>query len=234
MENVGTKTASPLGGVRLLHKANVVSVIATVLAIVSGITVVITTGVGLGMAMESGTASGGMLAVGVISALVTVSSVIFLLVAGVMEIVALFKLSPINAGYKSALIWVFVSLVASLIVSLPTLPAAGDPSPWYQTFSKIWEIAPPVFEMLKVYFVIGATAAILTAKGDVAITAKGVAVRKTYIICTAVIVVADLAALVPMLSGLVDIATIVTSVVQLVALFKYIGFLGGAAKELEA
>ncbi|MEG2074499.1 MAG: hypothetical protein RRY54_07010 [Angelakisella sp.] len=234
MENVEKSTISPLRGVRMLHKANVMSVVATVLAIISGITVVIATGIGLGTALENGALSGGMMTVGVISALVTVASVVFLLVAGIMEIVALFKLSPVHAGYKTALIWVLISLAASLIISLPTLPAAGEPSLMYQTFSKIWELVPPIFAMLKVYFVIGATAAILTAQGDTTVTAKGEAVRKTYVICTIVIVVAELAALIPMFDGIVDIVTIVTSVIQLIALFKYIGFLGDAGKALEA
>ncbi|MEG1972456.1 MAG: hypothetical protein RR315_04785, partial [Oscillospiraceae bacterium] len=223
MENVEIKTTSPLRGLRQLHKANVMSVIATVLAIVSGITVVITTGIGLGMAMENGTASGGMMVAGGISALVTVGSMVFLFIAGIMEIMALYKLSPSNPMYRTAFTWVLISVVTSLIVSLPTLPIAGEPSAFYQTFSKVWEIAPPIFEMLKVYFIIGATAAILTARGDIAVTAKGESVRKTYVICTAAIVVADLAALVPMLDAFVDIVTIVTSVVQLIALFKYIG-----------
>ncbi|MEG1292302.1 MAG: hypothetical protein RSD28_08405 [Lachnospiraceae bacterium] len=234
MENVEMKTTVPQRGLRLLHKANLMAVIATILAIISGITVVITAGVGLGTAMENGTASGGMMAVGVISALVTVGSVIFVLVAGVIEIVALFKLSPIHAGYKFALIWVIVSLVASLIVSIPTLFENGATLPWYQTFSKVWEIAPPIFGLLKVYFVLGATAAILTDKGDMTVAAKGVAVRKIYIICTIVIVVAELGAFVPALVGFASFVTIVTSVVQLVALFKYIGFLGDAVKVLEA
>lgn len=234
MENSENKTMSPLGGVRLLHKANIIAVVATILSIISGITVVIIAGVGLAMAMENGTASGGMLAVGVISALVTVASVVCLLVAGVMEIVALFKLSPINAGYKTALIWVIVSVVASLIVSLLTLPGVGEASPVFQTLTKIWEIAPPIFGLLKVYFVIGATAAILTAAGDTTITAKGVAVRKIYVICTAIVVVTTLLALIPAFSYVVDFVTIVVSVVQLVALFKYIGFLGDTAKALEA
>lgn len=226
MENTTMNTTNPIVGLRLLRKSNILAVVAVTLAIVGSITMVITGGVGLGMAMEGGTSLvGGMMIAAAIGGLVAFLSAIAILVASIMEIVALVKISSAHAWYKTALIWLVVSFIFSSVVSL--LPLSG-------VAISVLNAGAPILGMLKVYFVIGATLALLGDGGDAVAIAKGSSVRNIYIVCTLIMVVADLAALVPALAALADVVTVVTSAVQLVALFKFIGFLGSAVKAFEA
>lgn len=221
-----TKYLNTAKNLRTLRTANIIGIIAVIVGIIGGIALVMGAGIGAGIASDSGTGIIPSAAVGAvgIGGLVALVGLILSFVAGIMKIVALAKNSKENAGYKNAMILVLVNIALSFVTMF--LTNAGN------VVLEITGALVMIVDLFVVYFIITATDEFLREKGNTVVADEGIAVRKLYIICTAIMVVGSLAGLVPFLSGVVSIVTLVVSIVQLVALFKFIGFLGHSANAL--
>ncbi|MEG2450062.1 MAG: hypothetical protein RSA60_08040 [Eubacterium sp.] len=210
-------------GLRTLRVANIISIVSMALTMI-GIIVLIASGT-FAVAGGETTLSKGLVITAGAGGLIALISIIFVLVANILEIVALVKMKSIHSGYKTALILVLIGIVASISLLF---------CPFLRSLPKLMEILPTIISCLVVYFVIDATVSFLKNKGDTTLADKGNKVIRIYIVCTAITIVANFVTLIPALATVVSIVTLVTSVVQLVAIFKYIGFLGQSATSLES
>lgn len=220
MEN---KNLIATAGLKKIRTAQILHVIAVILAAVGGIALLSGTVIAGGSAMENETLALGVAGVG---GLMSFAGLIIALVSFVMEIVGMLKASPAHPGYKTALYMVLVNIALGVVAIFVTGNAI---------FSGILQALSPIAVFLSVYFVLSATIALLHEKGDQACAAKGTTVRTMYLVCTAVSVVGELVLAVPTLSGIGGVATtatMISSVVQVVALFMYIGFLGRSVRTL--
>lgn len=223
MEN---KNLIATAGLKKIRTAQILHVIAVILAAVGGIALLSGTVIAGGSAMENETLALGALGVAGVGGLMSFAGLIIALVSFVMEIVGMLKASPAHPGYKTALYMVLVNIALGVVAIFVTGNAI---------FSGILQALSPIAVFLSVYFVLSATIALLHEKGDQACAAKGTTVRTMYLVCTAVSVVGELVLAVPTLSGIGGVATtatMISSVVQVVALFMYIGFLGRSVRTL--
>lgn len=194
-------------GLRLFRKGNILGVVASIVTILGSFILLYGTGVGIGLASQSG-------------GVIIILGVILTLIAGVIQIVALVKNSAFHTGYKTALALVVVNIVF-VVVTSRLLNSA---------FTTVISV---IIAFLMFYFVVNATIDLLREKGKDMVAKEGKDLRDFYIICTVIIVVAPFLMLIPILGIFVGIITLCTSLLQLVLLFKYIGFLGQAATALE-
>lgn len=146
-----------------------------------------------------------------------------------MQMIGLSKVSDIHDGYKKASMSVLAGIIIYIVVSGLAITMLTP-----AIINQALNLLPVVARCLAVYFIISATVTFLESKGNKDLAARGVKVRNVYIVCTAVVVVATLAALVPVLMMVANSISTVASLVQLIALFKYVGFLGKSATALES
>ncbi|MEG1682793.1 MAG: hypothetical protein RR295_03105 [Oscillospiraceae bacterium] len=219
-----TKNINPAKGLRMLRTANILSIIAIIIAIVGGVIMLMGAAGGASLAAESGgDIPAGAVGTAGIGALIGLVGLILVLVSSIMQIVGLAKTANAHSGYKTAMMLVLAGFLVS---------ACGGFLPLPEMLSSILNIVSPVINFFVIYFVITATAALLIEKSNQSLADGGIKVRTTYLVCTAILVAAELAALLPALATAFSMITLVASLVQLVALFRYIGFLGNAATAL--
>ncbi|MEG2421516.1 MAG: hypothetical protein RSB55_08185 [Oscillospiraceae bacterium] len=212
-----------VAGLKKLRVAQILSVIAVILTAVGAIMALSGAVVAGGTAMDSGAASIGALATAGAGGLMTIAGLIVALVSFIMELVGLVKIGPAHINYKYAL----YAVLANIALGVVGIFVMGFP-----VVSAILQAASPILVFLTVYFVLSATITLLREKGDEAAAAKGTTLRTVYLVCTAVDVAGSLIVLVPALAGFANTATAISAVVQIVALFMYIGFLGRSIQTL--
>lgn len=223
MEN---KNCIAVAGLKKIRMAQILSVIAVILGAVGTIAALSGAVIAGGSAMENNEALAvGALGVAGIGGLMAIAGVIIALISFVMELVGLVKAGPAHSGYKTALYMVLVNIGIGIVGFF----VSGN-----AIFSGILQGVSPIVVFLSVYFVLSATIALLREKGDEATAAKGATVRTIYLVCTAVNVVGNLIVACPALANVASIATMISSVVQVVALFMYISFLGRGVRALGA
>ncbi|MEG1239754.1 MAG: hypothetical protein RSD46_00240 [Oscillospiraceae bacterium] len=215
MEN---KNLIAVAGLKKLRTAQILSVIAVILAAVGAIAALSGAVIAGGTAMDGNDALAvGALGVAGVGGLMTIAGLIIALVSFVMEIVGLVKTGPAHPSYKYALYMVLANIalgvVGFFVMNLPVVSA-------------ILQGISPILVFLAVFFVLSATISLLREKGDEAAAAKGTTLRTIYLVCTAVDVFGNLIILCPVFTGFSSVITMIASAVQLVALFMYISFLG--------
>lgn len=220
MEN---KNLIATAGLKKIRTAKILQVIAVILAAVGGIALLFGPGIADGSAVENEALALGALGVAGIGGMMSFAGLIIAVVSFVMEIVGVCKAGHAHPGYKTALYMILVNIALGL-ASLFVMNIA--------IFSGVLHALSPIAVFLSVYFVLSATIALLREKGDEASAAKGTIVRTMYLVSTAVSVVSELVLTVPALSGVATAATMISSVVQIVALFMYISFLGRSVHTL--
>ncbi|MEG1877783.1 MAG: hypothetical protein RR146_09465 [Lachnospiraceae bacterium] len=223
-----TTNLNPAKGLQTIRKANIWAIIAVVLAAIGGIIIAVAQSMSGNWAQYleqlKNTNNIAMLAIISCGAIISMVSVVLILIARVRELIALIKLSKIHTGYKTALILILSSLVLSGVVTLLLNGAIGKAA--LQALNLCF--------IASVYFIIGATVEFLRNHGNDELATKGLRVCKLYVGCNVVAVAAGLLALLPALTVVAGIVTLVTAVLQFVALLKYIGFLGHAVTALES
>lgn len=219
-----TTKINPVKGLRLLRAASFMEVLSSFLFIAGAIALLVSESIGVpegsellpkGMMSALDTAGiGGMVALG---------SAIFVLLSAVLELIALIKISSAHVAYRVAL----VSFVGGLLMSMLTSFLPSD-----QLIGRVVNFAPIIANLAVVCFVIHATIALLGEIGNDVLMDTGLRVRNIYVICTSILMVSDLVTLAPSLASMFNLITMAVSVVQLVALLKYIGFLKRATLAL--
>ncbi|MEG0272322.1 MAG: hypothetical protein RR514_03370 [Christensenella sp.] len=220
--------SSPIKGLQIIRKANIWTIIAVAIAAIGGIIIAVaqSTNGNWAQYLQQLKNDNNVVTLAIIAsgAILGIVSVILILISRVTEIIGLVKLSKINTGYKTALILILSSLVLSGVGYLLLNGA-------------IAKAAMQVLNLLfvaSVYFIISATVEFLRDHGNDELVAKGLSVRKLYVGCNVAAVAAGLLALLPALTLVAGIASLVMSVLQFVAIFKYIGFLGHSITALES
>lgn len=208
MEN---KYSIAAGGLKMIRTAKVLSILAVLLTV--GATLAAGVLAGATVADNGALALGAAGVGGILLAVTGVLGVVGL----VMELVGLGKTTGAHGGYKSAMLLVVVNIVVSVVATF--LKGNG-------TLYNVLMAANYVITFLVVYLIISATVALLREKGDEATAAKGVTVRTIYLACTIINLATMLVDVFPGLAVIALGALIVSSLASLVALFKYIGFLG--------
>ncbi|MEG0167436.1 MAG: hypothetical protein RR709_06145 [Ruthenibacterium sp.] len=223
-----TTNLSPAKGLQTIRKANIWAIIAVVLAAIGGIIIVVSQAMSGNWAqyLEQLKNDNNVFTLAIIAGgtILSMVSVILILIARVRELLGLFTLSKIHTGYKTALILILSSLVLSVVV-------------YALLKGTVSEIALQVlnlFFIASVYFIINTTVEFLRNHGNDELAAKGLRVCWLYVGCNVVATAAELLALLPALELVAGVVALVTAVLQFVALFKYIGFLGKAATALES
>lgn len=141
---------------------------------------------------------------------------ILVIIAFVMNLLALYGAGKLDEGYKTA----FVLSIVGIVVSLLNAIIKGA------VFSGILDIISAVIALGILYYVIMTTVKHL---GDSDVAAKGLAVWKLNVICTVALVVLTLLALiVPVLAFL----AVIVAIVEIVAGIMYMVFLYKSSKAL--
>lgn len=224
MEN---KNLIASAGLKKIRTAQILHVIAVILAAVGAIVLLSGTVIAGGSVMDNNEtlALGALGAVG-IGGLMAIAGLIVALVSFVMEIFGMRKAGPAHPHYKTALYMVLVNIALGFVAILVKDSII---------FSGILQAISPIAVFLTVYFVLSATIALLREKDDADAAAKGATVRTMYLVCTAISVVGNLIIACPALTAIGSVAsavTMISSIVQIVALFMYIGFLGRSVQTL--
>ena len=134
---------------------------------------------------------------------------ILALVGLILNLVGLNEASRASEGYRTAFTLSIVSIVlAVLTLVLPILSVVGS-----------------ILSFVVVYLVCITTADILDECGDSDTAAKGRFVWKLYVVCTVILVVCGLVALIPGAAILAGLVIIPTAIASLVAGIQYLIFL---------
>ena len=142
---------------------------------------------------------------------------ILVIIAFVMNLLALHGAGKLDEGYKTAFTLSIVGIVVSIVAAF-----AGD-----GVFGTILDIISAVIALGILYYVVMTTVKHL---GDSDVAAQGLAVWKLNLICTVALVVLTLLALiVPVIAG---VLLIIVAIVEIVAGIMYIVFLYKSSKAL--
>ena len=199
-------------GIGKIYKAEVVSIIAAIIAIVAG-----TVLIALGIASKNGAKVN----------IADVISLISLIVAAVLAIIAFFlnlfgiiNASKDEASFRNALIMLIVGIVASII---STAYQTKNP-----TLSKSFATTNDIAELFVTYYVLSGCVSLALKKGNQEVADKGKrAITFFLIVWALVILVGALGAILTKNAGTIvaGVIGLVTIVLSVVAYFIYLGVL---------
>ena len=206
-------------GVKKIHKAEILALIATILILIGSI--VSATGLQAG----EDTASGSGLLVG--GGLIVIGAALLMIIASFLNIIGVNRASKDEPAFKNALIALLVGIVANIVVSA----FSGN-----STVSSIGKTVNNVTEILASYFICTGIISLADRLGNSAVSASGKKVRSILMgIWVASAVLNALAILFgtnETMQTIIGITAIVSGIISIVAYFLYIGLLGKAKKML--
>lgn len=145
----------------------------------------------------------------VILSFIPLLGAILALIGLILIMVGLNEASAAAEGYRTA----FWLGIASIVVTVLSL------------FLPILSLVSDILAFAIVYFVCITTADILDTNGDPATATKGRFVWKLYIVCTIIMVICGLLALIPGVAVLAALVIIPTAIASIVAGIQYLIFL---------
>lgn len=149
--------------------------------------------------------------------LINIFAVIGALVASIMILVGLSKLTKVHEQYNTAFILLIVNIVVSIINSF-----AGG---W---FSALLDIVGSVLNLFSAYCIIDATNSLLAELGNQNIADKGCQLKKLYIAVCAVSVAGTLVS--ALFTFLATILSIVGTILSIIVLVLYIPYLKNSSE----
>lgn len=197
-------------GLKLLFYAEILTIIAAVVAVISGLGAVVAV-----LLDSAGVA--GLLAV-----LVVVAG-IAAIVALVLNLVGLNKASADDQGYRTA----FLITIANLVIGVVSMFVGSE-----SAFAAILDLVSTVLGIAVVYYVITVTSSLTQTIGNDELPGKGQTAWKVYLVGSVLVVAATVLGWIPALSGLANAVSVGGSIVQLVGYILYLIFLNGSYKAL--
>ena len=210
-------------GVKKIYFAELLSLFASIVLVVSAIVMLIGMGV-----MEEGVASSGMEAVTVVALILVLCSFAALLVAFVFNLIGIIKASSDEDQFRSALIFTIIGMVVSAIPSFfPNQPVV----------SSAMNTITPIVQMLITIFVIQGIINLALKLGNNELAQKGNSVLTMTLLAFLLSAIASLIATIFQANEAMEIAAAVVALIGLilsiVAYFIYLGYLKKAVKMLE-
>ena len=145
-------------------------------------------------------------------------------VGGILEIWGLFKAGADDEGYRGALLFAVIAVVAGVV---------GDWVPEDAAFLQaLMTIVNSVLTFLVVNAVCQTTGNLLHSMGKDDLAERGNTVSRLYLICTVITVVCTLVGAIPIINILAGLARIVGAIITLVGYVLYLGFLNSGSTEL--
>jgi hypothetical protein len=201
-------------GVRKIHKAEILALIATILLLVGSI--ISLTGIQAGKNTSSGEGlliSGGLL---------VIVAAILMIVAEIMNIIGVSRASRDEPAFKNALVALLFGIAANILVS-----AFNDP-----TVNSISKAAVNITEILASYYICTGIINLADRLGNSDVSARGQKVRSILMViwvASAVLnILGTLFGTNGTMQNVLGIIAIVCSIISIIAYFLYIGLLGRA------
>ena len=206
-------------GVKKIHKAEILALIAAILLLVGSI--IGATGIQAG---ES-TASGEGLLVG--GGLLVIIAAVLMIVAAIMNIIGVNRASKDESAFKNALIALLFGIAANILVS-----ACSNNS----TISSIGKTLENVTEILASYYICTGIINLADRLSNSEVSARGKKVRSILMgiwVASAVLnVLSTLFGTNGTMQVVIGVIAIVSGIISIVAYFLYIGLLGRAKNML--
>lgn len=190
------------GGLKLMFLAQILTIVGTVVAVVGGVLALVTAGV---------------------LAVVALLGSLVILVAGILDIVGLYKAGADDQGYRGALIFALIAVVVGVIMGF-----VEEGGFLYALLS----IADSILNFLVVNAVCQTTGNLLHSMGKDDLAERGNTVSKLYLICTVITVVCTLVGAIPIINILAGLASFVGAIITLVGYVLYLGFLNSGSTAL--
>ena len=207
-------------GVKKIHKAEILSLIATVLLLIGS--VISLTGIEAGENTSSGE---GLLISG---GLIVIIAAFLLIIAAIMNIVGVNRASKDESAFRNALIALLFGIAANILVS------AFSNNP---TINSIGKAAANVTEILASYYICTGVINLADRLGNSDVSARGQKVRSILMgiwVASAVLnILATLFGTNETMKNAIGIVAIVGGIISIIAYFLYISLLGRAKKMLE-
>ena len=212
-------------GVKKIYFAELLSLIATIVMVVSAFVMLI----GMAVIETTGTASTGMEVVTVIALILVLSSFAALLVAFVFNLIGIIKASADEDQFRSALIFTIIGMVVSMIPGFfPNSPIVAS----------AMSAVTPVVQMLITIFVVQGIINLALKLGNNELAQKGNKVLTMTLLAFLLSSIANLLATIFQANETMEIAAaaiaIIGMILSIVAYFIYLGYLKKAVKMLEA
>lgn len=190
------------GGLKLMFLAQILTIVGAVVAVVGGVLALVTAG---------------------ILAVVALLGSLLILVAGILDIVGLYKAGADDQGYRGALIFALIVVVVGVIMGF-----VEEGGFLYALLS----IADSILNFLVVNAVCQTTGNLLHSMGKDDLAERGNTVSKLYLICTVITVVCTLVGAIPIINILAGLASFVGAIITLVGYVLYLGFLNSGSTAL--
>ena len=206
-------------GVKKIYKAEILSLIATVLLLIGSVISV------FGIQAGENTSSGeGLLVSG---GLIVIVAAVLLIIAAIMNIIGVSRASKDEAAFKNALIALLFGIAANILVS------AFSNNP---TVSSIGKAATNVTEILASYYICTGVINLADKLGDSDVSARGQKVRSILMgiwVAAAVLnILSTLFGTNETMQSVIGIIAIVGGIISIIAYFLYISLLGRAKNML--
>lgn len=207
-------------GIKKIHKAEIFSLIATILLVAGSI--ISLTGIQAGENTSSGDGlliSGGLL---------VIIAGLLMIIAAIMNIIGVNRASKDEAAFKNALIALLFGIAANILVSAFSENAA---------INSIGKAAVNVTEILASYYICTGIINLADRLGSSDVSARGQKVRSIlmgiWVAAAVMNILGTLFGTNGTMQNVIGVIAIVGGIISMVAYFLYIGLLGRAVKMLE-
>lgn len=160
--------------------------------------------------------------VGVLLIWVPLVGSLIVIAGGVVEILGLYKASGDDESYRTALMFIAISVVVNLI--------AGFLEPGILT--SLLSVVATILSLLAVIQVCTTTSNLLHSVGNEALSQRGSTVIKLYVVCTVVSLACSVLGVIPIVNIVAGLVSIVAAIAQLVGYVLYLMFLYSSSKAL--
>lgn len=190
-------------GLKTMLAAQILTIVGSIIAVVGVVLTIVSLGILFFVPML-----GGLLA----------------FVGGLLEIWGLFKAGADDEGYRGALLFAVIAVVAGVV---------GDWVPEDAAFLQaLMIIVNSVLTFLVVNAVCQTTGNLLRSLGNAALEERANTVSKLYFICTAITVICTIVGAIPLVNILAGLASFVGAIITIVGYFLYLGFLSAGSRAL--
>ena len=213
-------------GVKRIYTAEVINLIATICLIVAAVLIVVAVA---GGKLAAGNTGAALLGGGMIGAAVCALAWFVLSIIGfIMKLVGIVNASKDEASFKSALVFLIVSIVVSVVSAILMANSVGVAGNLLYTFAQLLEVFITIFVIAG-----GVKLADLLNRGDIG--RKGTNVLKIIIVVNVLMLIANLVS--SFMGGIAasvvaGVLLIVALVLEVVQYFLYLSFLGKTKKML--